>query len=656
MFACTNKNSVVINRDNTVTDSYNSSSAVNIEINNGVQARDDERFKILAWLSKVNYQEHHKFIVGVRQANTGNWLFKKKDFIEWEKSASSIFWLHGIAGAGKTVLASTVIDMFTKRMPTNLGLAYFYCKYGEKERQEPESILSTAVKQLSLLSPKGFLPEPVISLYRKQKNDGVERRLWLDESTELILQLSKAFGQTVIIVDALDECDKETRCQFLDALKELQSSSKSLKIFITSRNDDDIRIELENESDIYIQLSDNSSDIELFVDTEVGKYISRKRLLGGIVPPELKQTIIDTLRNEADGMFLWVRLQIEHICREKSKKAILKALKRLPKDLTATYLVIWKKIHADTEANCLLAQRTLQWILCAKSPLTEKQILDAVSITPMQWTEKPNHDGVTHMTLLDVCQNLVVLDEELGVLRTAHFSVTEFLLERLDINQAHTTAAEVCLTLLCCEDHVNTSRPTVNYILDNFYLYDYVMNNWAEHILLSGEGSSTLEDLQKMFFKPSAAYSKWISAASKRKIDLLPSGDKERCLNPLWVACNFQLWDIYKYLLHSKPDCTMTNYCGLAPIHLIAKYGYCEGMKLLLEQEGVDWNAKDKYGETPLNHAVHSGHEAVVRLLLEQEGVDLNVKNYDGQGLRDIAANKGHLKIVRLLDEVSQRY
>ncbi|KAL7266513.1 hypothetical protein RUND412_010939 [Rhizina undulata] len=195
------------------------------------QLDDDKRFKILAWLSKVNYKEHHKFIAGVRQANTGNWLFEKQDFIEWEKLSSSIFWLHGIgltddnletARAGKTMLALT---------------------YGETERQEPDSILSTLAKQLPLLSPEGFLPKAVISLYQKQKNDGVERRLWVDKSTQLILQLSKAFKQTIIIVDALDECNKDTRCQLLDALKELRSStSEGLKIFITSRNKSDVYI------------------------------------------------------------------------------------------------------------------------------------------------------------------------------------------------------------------------------------------------------------------------------------------------------------------------------------------------------------------------------------------------------------------------------
>ncbi|KAL7267374.1 hypothetical protein RUND412_010042 [Rhizina undulata] len=515
-------NTEVINSGNTNTNSFNTS--VNIQntsgdvtVNTGLQGEDlqslqqpltevknkireisegiegNKQFEILKWLLKVDYKGHHDFILSTRHENTGNWLFWKPDFIQWNSSSSSIFWLHGIgiaktAGAGKTMLASSVIDM---PRPTNYALAYFYCKYGEIDRQRPQSIMSTIVKQLSLLGPEGSLPKAVISLYDQQKNGGVESRpLGLDNSTELIVQLSKPFDQTVIIVDALDECDKKTRHQLMAALKKLRSSTKGLKIFITSRNDDDIRIELETESGVFIQLSDNSSDIKLFVEAEVEKYVSTKRLLDGKVQPELKQTIIDALTKGADGMFLWVRLQMEHMSQERSETAIRKSLQRLPKDLNATYSIIWDRILDDTDDNRLLAQRTLKWIICAKSPLSMEEIIDAVSITPMKWAEHPVHDGVTITTLLAVCQNLVVFDKELGVLRIAHFSVTEFLLEKLDIGEAHTFAAEVCLTLLCSENHVKTNRQTENYILANYALRHYVMKNWAEHIRLSGGGKA----------------------------------------------------------------------------------------------------------------------------------------------------------------------
>ncbi|KAL7266726.1 hypothetical protein RUND412_010717, partial [Rhizina undulata] len=663
-----NKNNHVYDSGNTITNSFNPTFNIgnttgNVTVINEAQGRKrgDKRFKILAWLSKVNYKEHHKFIASVRQANTRDWLFEKKDFID-----------------------STVIDMFMNRMPENHGLTYFYSKYGETERQEPDSILSTLAKQLSLLSPEGFLPKAVISLYQEQKNDGVERRLWLDESTELILQLSKAFEQTIIIVDALDECKKETRGKLLDALKELRSSTEGLKIFITSRNDDDIRVELENESDVDIQPSDNSSDIKRFVVAEVDKYILKKKLLRGTVRPELKQTIMDTLTNRADGMFFWVRLRIEHICLEKSERAIREALRRLPKDLEATYLVIWEKILSGTKDNCLMAQRTLSWIICAKRPLTVEEILDAVSITPMQWAEKPDHDGVTHMTLLDVCQNLVVLDTELRVFRTAHFSVTEFLLEKVGIREAHTAAAEVCLTLLCCENHAHTSPQTENYILYNYALHNYVMENWTEHIRLSGDGSSTLAELQMMFFKLSPAYSKWLVEVSRYDLALKSKYSKIQ-LNQVWVAYYLRLWDIFKYLLHSNSDSTMRNIFDYTPIHLIARHRYREGIKLLLEQkvvdlnakdnsgqkplyiavdggqetmvkllleqEGVDLNSKDDYGQTPLHAAVYGVQETIVRMLLEQEGVDLKAKNESGQIPLYAAAYRGHEAIFKLLFE-----
>ncbi|KAL7274542.1 hypothetical protein RUND412_002568 [Rhizina undulata] len=64
-------------------------------------------------------------------------------------------------------------------MALDLAYSFCLCKYGEIDRQEPQSVLSTAVKQLSLLNPEGFLPKAVISL--------------------------EDFEQTVIIVDALDE-------------------------------------------------------------------------------------------------------------------------------------------------------------------------------------------------------------------------------------------------------------------------------------------------------------------------------------------------------------------------------------------------------------------------------------------------------------------
>ena len=48
-------------------------------------------------------------------------------------------------------------------------------------------------------------------------------------------------------------------------------------------------------------------------------------------------------------------------------------------------------------------------------------------------------------------------------------------------------------------------------------------------------------------------------------------------------------------------------------------------MRLLLDK-GADFEAKDKWGQTPLSWAAENGHEATVRLLLDK-GADFEAKD-----------------------------
>jgi len=52
------------------------------------------------------------------------------------------------------------------------------------------------------------------------------------------------------------------------------------------------------------------------------------------------------------------------------------------------------------------------------------------------------------------------------------------------------------------------------------------------------------------------------------------------------------------------------------------KQSYLEEVRLLLEQ-GADINARDRYGQTALMNAAHTGQLALVRLLIEK-GADLD--------------------------------
>ena len=64
-----------------------------------------ERSKILQWISTIPYMQHHKQARKDVLAGTGVWFLKNEKLLGWLSSnSSSMMWLHGIAGSGKSKL------------------------------------------------------------------------------------------------------------------------------------------------------------------------------------------------------------------------------------------------------------------------------------------------------------------------------------------------------------------------------------------------------------------------------------------------------------------------------------------------------------------------------------------------------------------------
>ena len=79
--------------------------------------------------------------------------------------------------------------------------------------------------------------------YTERKGQGFNSQgLQIEESRYLILRLIEHYPMTMIIIDALDECDPERRDTLLDTIENLlqESSLGLLKVFLWSRDDQDI--------------------------------------------------------------------------------------------------------------------------------------------------------------------------------------------------------------------------------------------------------------------------------------------------------------------------------------------------------------------------------------------------------------------------------
>jgi hypothetical protein len=184
------------------------------------------------------------------------------------------------------------------------ALVYFYCKRDEPDRQDPTKIMQSLVRQLSVQLPAHGVPKPVLDEYEKrEKNAFSSRYLSFRECQKLIISLLDIYPQTTIAIDALDEINRKSRKPFLEALSTIAQESKSLvKIFVSSRDDDDIILQLQAVPNLYVDAADNAGDIERFILREINSSIDRQILLRGEVDDRLKRQIISSLVEKADGM------------------------------------------------------------------------------------------------------------------------------------------------------------------------------------------------------------------------------------------------------------------------------------------------------------------------------------------------------------------
>lgn len=243
---------------------------------------------------------------------TCQWVIQHPEFSKWQNdSKNTLLWLHGTQGSGKSCLTSTVIDEIMKASQSNdmHSLAYFYCSRdtAEPQRAMPQSILACIARQLSRQSQTLSIAPPTLTLYHKLHSvDGSKRKPTMAELCSLIRELTELYDRSMIVVDALDECDVDTRWELVEALESITESASLVKIFVSSREEGDLRLSLQTHSGLQVTSLENEDDIRKFVEFETDRLIAKKQLLAYIrkkqTKEELTQLIKEDVISKAKGM------------------------------------------------------------------------------------------------------------------------------------------------------------------------------------------------------------------------------------------------------------------------------------------------------------------------------------------------------------------
>ncbi|RYP78020.1 hypothetical protein DL770_006952 [Monosporascus sp. CRB-9-2] len=169
-----------------------------------------------------------------------------REISKWVQNpqAEAIFWLNGMAGTGKSTISRTVAHSFSK--DGQLGASFFF-KRGEGDRGGTSKFFTTIaaqlVKRVPALAPhvkNAIDADPAI--FGKAMREQFEK-LILEPLSKPPQAVWKA-DALVIIVDALDECERD---EDINTIIHLFSRTKTLqfprlRIFVTSRPELPIRL------------------------------------------------------------------------------------------------------------------------------------------------------------------------------------------------------------------------------------------------------------------------------------------------------------------------------------------------------------------------------------------------------------------------------
>lgn len=202
--------------------------------------------KIIDWFQLSDPSSNHNAARRKHEPTTGDWLLRLESFVSWIERNVTSFWLHGIQGAGKTILCSTVIEHV--KVICNLDLhkqyAYFYFDFNDPTKRTVDRMLRSVITHLALRRTQVL--EPVKKLHNQCGNGNqTPERNRLVETLHSLLTSSDV-DQIYLVIDALDECSE--RRELLDVISEILQQNVSL--LMTSRRERDINDGLQDSIEV----------------------------------------------------------------------------------------------------------------------------------------------------------------------------------------------------------------------------------------------------------------------------------------------------------------------------------------------------------------------------------------------------------------------
>jgi hypothetical protein len=280
--------------------------------------------------------------------------------VDWLESGTSIFWIAGKPGAGKSTLMKYIFNdnlasnYLSNKTHDTKKFGFFFHELGRPNEKVFVGFLQSFLYQLIFNFPA--LTQSILSIYREIERHRAETELsWTDIDTrralkEIALQDSIR-GNICMFIDGLDECDNGSmQGDDVDFIVELGKwKALSIKICVSSRPLLPLQLRFQGFPQLLVQHW-TSDDISKYVSDELQrsfKLAHRFSTRDSSFLEELTSTIVE----KAEGVFLWVKLVVRDLKvdveNSDSDADIKSRLDALPEQINDLYTTIFAKISPE---------------------------------------------------------------------------------------------------------------------------------------------------------------------------------------------------------------------------------------------------------------------------------------------------------------------
>ncbi|KAF6218628.1 hypothetical protein HO133_005979 [Letharia lupina] len=415
--------------------------------------RDDQHRKsfVVDWLSHVSCQNRHEELRQEQRLYSAStrWVFDTTQLSEWSwgsETSSPVLWISGIPGAGKTFIFSSIVEDINERLSES-EVIYFYCRYDDPLKTSFNGIVRCLIAQLLALNPtcSQYLYDEIIGRVNRHPDSAN------DLCTEMLQKIALHHEQLFIGIDGLDECQEPERRQTLLMIHNLLKASKTkrnIRVFLTSRKEQDIGISLRSASRLDIRPYHLDKDIKDYVRVralDLSKKFS--------IALERQRTIIADIARRSQARLIMDNL-IDQDCRQDLEEELSDEV--LPNGIGQAYTRILDRMQKRNQPTrrWQRAKFGLDVLVMATRPLTIHEVQGAFSIC----LENGSIDFENR-------RSVAPLDELLGPIVEVHLDGS--------INFIHPTARDPCLDLTDVE---------VSVYKGDYAFQEYAALNWIHHI------------------------------------------------------------------------------------------------------------------------------------------------------------------------------